>query len=49
MNFKSNLLKLTTSLALTLSVFYVFNFFTDKKDALASINNKQIVRFSNRS
>ena len=43
MNFKSNLLKLTTSLALTLSVFYVFNFFTDKKDALASINNKQIV------
>ena len=43
MNFKSNLLKLTTSLALIFSVFYIFNFVTDKKDALASFNNKQIV------
>ena len=43
MNFKSNLLKLTTSLALVFSVFYIFNFVTDKKDALANINNKQIV------
>ena len=43
MNFKSNLLKLTTSLALIFSVFYIFNFIADKKDTLASINNKQIV------
>ena len=43
MNFKSNLLKLTASLALIFSVFYIFNFVTDRKDALASINNKQIV------
>ena len=43
MNFKSNLLKLITSLTLIFSVFYIFNFVTDKKDALANIDNKQIV------
>ena len=44
MNFKSNLLKLTTSLALIFSMFCIFNFVTEKKEALASINSKQIVQ-----
>mgnify|MGYP001399201407 FL=1 len=40
---KSNLIKITVLTALTLSFFYIFNFVTDKKDALANIDNKQIV------
>ena len=40
---KSNLIKFTILTVLTLSFFYIFNFATDKKDALANINNKQIV------
>ena len=38
-----NLIKFTILTVLTLSFFYIFNFATDKKDALANINNKQIV------
>ena len=40
---KSKLFKLTFLTVLLFSVFYIFNFVTDKKDALANINNKQIV------
>ena len=40
---KSNLIKITVLTALTLSFFYIFNIITDKKDALANIDNKQIV------
>ncbi|MDC3158323.1 hypothetical protein OA524_00675 [Candidatus Pelagibacter sp.] len=40
---KSNLIKITVLTALTLSFFYIFNIITDKKDALAYIDNKQIV------
>ena len=40
---KSNLIKITALTALTLSFFYIFNIVTDKKDALANIDNKQIV------
>ena len=40
---KSNLIKITVLTALTLSFFYIFNIVTDKKDALANIDNKQIV------
>ena len=40
---KSNIIKFTVLTVLTLSFFYIFNFATDKKDALANINNKQIV------
>ena len=40
---KSNLIKFTVLTALTLSFFYIFNIITDKKDALANIDNKQIV------
>ena len=40
---KRNLIKITILTALTLSFFYIFNFVTDKKDALANIDNKQIV------
>ena len=40
---KSNLIKIAILTALTLSFFYIFNFVTDKKDALANIDNKQIV------
>ena len=40
---KNNLIKITVLTALTLSFFYIFNFVTDKKDALANIDNKQIV------
>ena len=43
MNLKSNLLKLTFSILLVFSIFYTFNFVTEKKNALADINNKQIV------
>ena len=40
---KNNLIKLTVTTILTLSFIYILNFVTDKKDALANINNKQIV------
>ena len=43
MKLKKNLLKLTVPIVLILSFFYILNFVTDKKDALANINNKQIV------
>lgn len=43
MKFKSNLIKLTIPLVIIFSVFYILNFATDKKDALADINKKQIV------
>ena len=43
MNLKSNLLKLIFSILLVFSVFYNFNFVTDKNNALADISNKQIV------
>ena len=35
--------KLTVFTVLLFSVFYIFNFVTDKKDALANINTKQVV------
>ncbi len=40
---KNYLIRLVVLTLLTLSLFYIFNFVTDKKDALANINNKQIV------
>ena len=40
---KSNIIKLTVLTVLILSFLYIFNFVTDNKDALANINNKQIV------
>ena len=40
---KNNLIKLAITTILTLSFIYILNFVTDKKDALAYINNKQIV------
>ena len=43
MKLKKNLLKLTVPIVLIFSFFYILNFVTDKKDALANINNKQIV------
>jgi len=39
---KNNLIKLTF-LLLILSFFYILNFVTDKNDALANIDDKQIV------
>ena len=43
MKFKKNLLKFTVPTVLIFSFFYILYFVTDKKDALANINNKQIV------
>ena len=43
MPYKNALTKLTIFTVVLFSVFYIFNFVTDKKDALANINNKQIV------
>ena len=43
MSYKSNLFKLTFYTVLLLSVFYIFNFVTDKKDAQANTNTKQVV------
>ena len=43
MKLKKNLLKITVPIVLTFSFFCILNFVTDKKDALANINNKQIV------
>ena len=40
---KNNLIKLVITSILTLSFLYILNFVTDKKDALANTNNKQIV------
>ena len=43
MSFKSTISKFIIFTVVLFSVFYIFNFVTDKKDALANINNKQIV------
>ena len=43
MSYKRKIFKLTFFTVLLFSVFYIFNFVTDKKDAFANINNKQIV------
>ena len=43
MSFKSTLSKFIIFTVVLISVFYIFNFVTHKKDALANINNKQIV------
>ena len=43
MSFKSTISKFIVFTVVIFSVFYIFNFVTDKKDALANINNKQIV------
>ena len=43
MSFKSTISKFTVFTVVLFSVFYIFNFVTHKKDALANINNKQIV------
>ena len=43
MSYKRNIFKLTFFTVLLFSVFYIFNFVTDKKDALANINTKQVV------
>ena len=40
---KSILIKITVLSVLTLSFFYIFNFVTVKKEALANIDNKKIV------
>ena len=43
MSFKSTIYKLTAFTVVLFSAFYIFNFVTDKENALADINNKQIV------
>ena len=43
MSFKSTISKFIIFTVVLFSAFYIFNFVTDKKDALAYINNKQIV------
>ena len=43
MSYKKKIFKLTFFTLLLFSVFYIFNFVTDKKDALANINTKQVV------
>ena len=43
MSYKRNIFKLTFFTVLLFSVFYIFNFVTFKKDALANINTKQVV------
>ena len=40
---KKTISKLIVFTVVLFSVFYIFNFVTDKKDALANIDNKQIV------
>ena len=40
---KSTISKFIVFTVVLFSFFYIFNFVTDKKDALANINNKQIV------
>ena len=43
MSFNSTISKFIIFTVVLFSAFYIFNFVTDKKDALANINNKQIV------
>ena len=43
MSLKSTISKFIIFTVVLFSFFYIFNFVTDKKDALANINNKQIV------
>ena len=43
MSDKSKIFKLAFFTVLLFSVFYIFNFVTEKKDALANINTKQVV------
>ena len=43
MSFKSTTSKFIIFTVVLFFVFYIFNFVTDNKDALANINNKQIV------
>ena len=43
MSYKSTISKFSIFTVVLFFVFYIFNFVTDKKDALANINNKQIV------
>ena len=43
MSFKSNTSKFIIFTVVLFFVFYIFNFVTDKKDALANINTKQVV------
>ena len=43
MSFKSTISKFIIFTVVLFSAFYIFNFVTDKKNALADINNKQIV------
>ena len=43
MSHKRKIFKLTFFTVLSFFVFYIFNFVTDKKDALANINTKQVV------
>ena len=43
MLFKSTISKFIIFTVVLFFVFYIFNFVTDKEDALANINNKQIV------
>ena len=43
MSYKRKIFKLTFFTLLLISIFYIFNFVTDKKVALANINTKQVV------
>jgi len=43
MSLKSKTIKLTIFTVLLFSIFYIIYFVTDKKDALANINTKQVV------
>ena len=43
MSFKYTIYKFIVFTLVLFSVFYIFNFVTDKKDALANINTKQVV------
>ena len=43
MKFKSNISKFIIFTVVLFSFFYIFNFVTDKNDALANINTKQVV------
>ena len=43
MSLKRTIFKFIIFTVVLFSAFYIFNFVTDKKDALANINNKQIV------
>ena len=44
MKLKKNSLKLTVPIVLIFSFFYIINFVTDKNEALANVENKQIVQ-----